>query len=265
MKQASHPDLNDAVAAKRKFPVIDRLVLDRQLDQHLFDFGGLAPDSETLTLGRALLLEERCPDFLSVARSLEFQLQSLASRTYRNRIKTQVKHLLNGDLQFLNTVSEFALALRLQADGWGVELAHVFDDTGKDVDVLAVKGGDARFVEVINLAPEPMSDSLDGFMPMPGSGPLNPKLLAKVVDKYKTKFKAAIDAGWKGKAWVALDYAKMHDLSVDLLFRRALTAQDWPRLLAAEAGRRCPALGGVIYYWSTATHPYSSPIEWCAC
>jgi hypothetical protein len=248
-----------AIEVKRRYAVINRLVSDSQLEKHLEKWG--AGLEYTMTFGRALLSEAVAPGFLPVAAALEEQLQALETCVAGNRTGTLVKNLLNGP-QFLNTLSELALARRLQLDGWQVELASPFHDGKKDADVRVSRDGAERYVELVNLAPEPMTESIEGFLPLPGSEPLDPKLLDKVVEKYETKFKPALDAGWKGEAWIALDHSKKHDLTAELLFRGPFTGTDWRAQLAASIGSKCPELRGVVYSRSTAVTPAAEPVIW---
>ena len=265
MKRAAavmrHPDLESVIESKRRYPTLDGLVSDSQLNEHLWRDGVELDDGKPLTLVRALYSAHRVPDFLPVAAALESQLSALAPLVARGRRGRFTKQLLNGP-QFLNALSELALAMRLQIEGWGVELASPFHDNAKDVDIRANRGPAIRFVEVANLAPESAAELVEGFMEKPGGQPLDRRLVGKVVSKYKAKFEKAIEEGWVGDVWIAIDFGKQHDLSLDLRFRRPLTRHDWRKGAAAELHATCPGLRGVVYYQSTAVHPCADEIEW---
>ena len=89
-------------------------------------------------------------------------------------------------------------------------------------------------MDVINMAPNPLPPSLDGFYPMPGSRPLDPKLLWKVVEKSANKFHDAKTAGWSGSAWVAMNLAPDDNNFIEAIFRRPMTGHDWQAGLMPE-------------------------------
>ncbi len=254
--KSRHKDFEDAIRMKRNFPNINELIKDNTLDKHLRKFGGreVIPKNK-LTLGTALL-SSSC-----VAKALEEQLSCMLP--FINSKGKLSKNLCNDSDQFLNTMSELGLAVRLKQDGWSVKICEIFYKE-KDVDVLVSKDNAKRFIEVTNLTPEPSSSykSVDGFMPMPGSTPLDPKLVNKVVTKYRSKFKDAIDDGWSGEAWIALDIAKKDELNIDLTFRTSLTGQKWWMDCIRQITAECPRLAGVLYYWYSAEQIAAEQIIW---
>ena len=196
--------------------------------------------------------------------SLERQLACLESKVYRNRVKSLVRNLMNGSDQFLYTLTELAVALQLHEDGWDVELSSVFYKR-KDVDVLAQLGDDKRYVDVVNLQAEPLEEATDAFLQPLSDDPLWSKVVSKVVTKYKEKFHEAIEAGWKGDAWLALDYGKVDRLRFQVFTREAIMKQDWRAPCAEAIARACPGLQGVIYFQSDAIHPTTGPLHWTPC
>lgn len=153
--------------------------------------------------------------------------------------------------------------MRLRADGWNVEIDHIFHGQ-KDVDVRAEMDGEVRFIDVLSMAPNPLHESSSGFYPMPGSRPLDPKLRAKPQEKFDIKFQEAKAAGWSGSAWVAMNIARDDDNLIEASFRRMLTGQDWQADLAGMLKREASGLDGVIYFaHSQGQHMVAAaPLRW---
>lgn len=109
--KSQHKDLKDAIQMKHNFPNINKLITDNALDKHLCKFGGREVVPK-LTLGTALLLSP-CSNFSKV---LEEQLSLMLP--FIKRSGMLAKNLCNDSDQFLNTMSELGLAVRLKQDGW---------------------------------------------------------------------------------------------------------------------------------------------------
>jgi hypothetical protein len=75
---------------------------------------------------------------------------------------------------------------------------------------------------------------------------LHYNLIDKVVEKYKSKLQEAIQNGWSGPAYIALDVSKDDALQFGLAFREGPCGEEWQGRCAAEVVNYCPGLHGVI-------------------
>lgn len=168
--------------------------------------------------------------------------------------------------KFFDTVSELALALALSDAGFCVRLAVPFfcgehgvvdpDSTAlctcaKDVDILAAKDGKRYFIDVLtlNLREGEMATTFDGFGVLElGAGLDFKATVSKAVDKYRSKFKAAIEGGWKERAVVALNLGLDNRFATARLLMGATGADDpWRETAAREFNSRCPQ-AEVLYF-----------------
>jgi hypothetical protein len=199
-----------------------------------------------LTLGTALLLDHlgKPMPFEGLMQSLEANLNRfLHSLDVAKKSKLRLK-LLNGRNQFLNTISELALANYFLDAGYTVKLDELLAPSAKDADLHLVHGGETRWIDVINAAPHEWQG--EGF------GPFRPhdfafRLRDKVLDKYKDKFAPAVAAGWCGDAWIALDFTKNDSLALAML-SSSLVGDKPLAEFAQDIFTQQPGIRGVVYY-----------------
>lgn len=251
---------NDAVQRKRKYPNLDALILDDDFRKHvaMYETGDPEP---LLTIGIALLRDDwEAP--AGLVRSLEENLSIFLPPLSVQQRRSLAANLLNGRVQFLNTVSELGLARHYRDLSWQVRLAEPLP-TGKDVDLFMAQSGQERWLDVINAAPSEWEGA--GFAPLVPND-FEMRLVEKVVDKFQTKFREAIDAGWTGSAWVALDFTK-NDAILLAVTVQNLNLIDCKSLdaFASDVLRRCPGLSGVVYYTYDAREPKASWVREYKC
>lgn len=245
----------DALARKRKYAALDALIADSDLldNVHKHETGVAEP---LLTLGTTLLRDHHSPPLPAamLMRSLDENLSIFVPPLRVDQRKALAANLLNGHNQFLNTLSELGLARYYKELGWQVSLAEQLPPGTKDVDLYIKLGGDFRWLDVLNSAPNEWEG--DGFAPMlPADFEL--RLIDKVVQKFEAKFREAIDGGWNGSPWVALDFTK-HDGIARTLTMLGLVGSKKLDGFATDVLSRCPELSGVVYftYYASETKAY---------
>lgn len=236
---------------KRKYRTLDAMISDENLLDNVRKFE-TGTEEGALTLGRALLRDHHPPPFPSgkPIRSLEENLAIFAPSLTAEGQADLARNLLNGSVQFLNTLAELGLARRYRDQGWTVRLAQLLPGGQKDVDMLLGCSAEERWLDVLNAAAH--ETAVDGFAPLLPPD-LEFRLLDKVVDKFRKKFQQAIQQGWSADAWVALDITKHDDLNV-AMHLLALTGSNKLDLLAAEVLALCPDLCGVVYFLFDASN-----------
>lgn len=247
---------DEAVSRKRKYPTIDALITDHDLRLHVGRYETGAPDI-LLTFGTALLRDHH-PAPLPAAglvASLEDNLSVFIPVLSPEKRWDISANLLNGRIQFLNTLSELGLARYYVELGWCVRLAEPLPTGQKDVDLLMSLGGDVRWLDVVNAAPNEWEG--DGFVP-PVPNDFETRLVDKVVQKFTSKFRAAIDAGWTGAPWVALDFTKNDGIAMGVTVLGLIGSYKL-KDFADGVLRRCPGLAGVVYF---AYHATETEARW---
>ena len=245
-----------AIAHKRAFQHLNCLLEDKQLQEHFAKY----PDqwqSTRLTLTSVLV--HNSPLLTHLEENLKLFTYKLSPRQKRDLSV----NLLNGSNQFLHTLSELGLARAFYESGWQVELAVQFwDKSKKDVDLRVKKDITEALIEVINLQANELHIRRDGFFGLSAPNVLHYNLIDKVVEKYKSKFQEAIQNGWSGPAYIALDISKDDALQFGLAFREGPLREEWQGRCAAEVVQYCPGLHGVIYYYHSADEPGTRAISW---
>jgi len=242
---------SNALQRKRKYSTLNILLSDEALLKHItkYETGDVEP---LLTVGTALLRDDWPPRFTpaGLLHALEENLSLFVPHLNEKQRSCLAANLLNGRVQFLNTVSELGLARHYLERAWEVRLAEPLP-CGKDVDLYMISGGETRWLDVINAAPNEWEG--DGFSPLlPVDFEMH--LVDKVTDKFQSKFCKAIYAGWVGAPWVALDFTKNDAISVAVTLQERIGSNT----LAGFAGvvlQQCPKLAGVIYYTYYANQP----------
>lgn len=236
----------EALIRKRKYPTLNALITDYALRENVrkSKIDNVEPP---FTLGLAILHDEH-PDGWpgqGLVQSLEENLSIFVHTLNDNKKKKDIAdHLLNKDIQFLNTLSELGLARHYNQNGYQVRLAEVLAPSEKDADIYICKGDEHRWIEVLNAAHEELE--IDGFSPM-FNAEFGRRLIDYVVLKYNEKFQTAIDKGWNGCPWVALDFIKNDDIAREVALHEMvgnMTLED----CAAKIRSNCPGLAGVVYY-----------------
>ncbi|MEX2490489.1 MAG: hypothetical protein WD425_01880 [Nitrospirales bacterium] len=250
-----------AVLNKRLYLTLDQFLSDSRLKRAIRADPAAWENDGPLTLAGCLAskLQEPCPP-VQICRALDENLRVLhAAEAIRRPVKLMDK-LLNNANQFLNTLSELALASTLKSKGWHVHLEEPFFGD-KDVDVLAMRGVTKKYIEVTNLSIEknpPIKKEGRGVVHSGQIGPSADKdlIVQKIAAKYQEKFEEAIQNGWTGHAWVALDVAKDHIESVDTFFQSHIRLPQWKNELTAIVRRECPGMSGFVVFrsWYSATH-----------
>jgi hypothetical protein len=241
---------DEAVSRKRKYPTINALITDHDLRLHVGRYETGASDV-LLTFGTALLRDHH-PAPLPAAgllASLENNLSVFIPGLCPEKQRDISANLLNGRIQFLNTLSELGLARYYVKLGWCVRLAEPLPTGPKDVDLFMSLGADVRWLDVVNAAPNEWEG--DGFVP-PIPDDFEMRLVDKVVQKFTSKFQAAIDVGWTGAPWVALDFTKNDGIARGVTVL-GLIGLHKLKDFADEVLRRCPDLAGVVYFTYHAT------------
>ncbi len=134
---------DEAVRRKRKYPTIDALITDDDLRLHIQRYETGASES-LLTFGTALLRDHRSAPLpaAGLLTSLEENLSMFIPDFLLEKRRDISANLLNGRVQFLNTLSELGLARHYVNRGWCVQLAEPLPTGRKDVDLLMSLGGD---------------------------------------------------------------------------------------------------------------------------
>jgi hypothetical protein len=195
---------------------------------------------------------------------LEENLELFTCNLRPKQKKELSDHLLNGSGQFLHTLSELGLARAFHESGWQIDLAvKIGNRHSKDVDIRIKKDIKEALIEVVNLQANELhiNPSLP-FFPLTPPNVLDDKLINNVVGKYKCKFQEAIQNGWSGPAYLAVDVSKNEPLYVSLRLREERLGEDWQAQCAVEVVKRCPGLHGVIYYFYSADKPAAHSISW---
>lgn len=131
-----------------------------------------------------------------------------------------------------------------------------------------MRGAAKKFIEVTNL-------SIEKNPPIKkeGRGELyrclieqcddKDRIVQQIATKFREKFEEAIQNGWMGHAWIALDVAKHHMVSVDTIFRSHFRLPQWKSELTAIVRRECPGMSGFVVFrsWYSATHV--EVVAWC--
>lgn len=259
--------LDIAVHRKRLLPNLDALVPDGRLalalGRHLSaEVERLAqpnadPDSEPLTLVSALTAARE------VAETLEFQLSIVVPNVSARARKQLADELPNHRDGLLHTMSELGLTLELFRQGWSVDCAVPYWGD-RDVDIVAEKQGDRRLIEVVNVQARRLVNTPTGFMAIRDVPEMTDHLAAMVATKAKKKFGDAVIAGWRGRAWVALDATKDDAMYVS---SRILGGRspDWTAEVARRLAPQFPQLEGVLFYSYTANSPTATDLRWHPC
>jgi hypothetical protein len=169
--------------------------------------------------------------------------------------------LLNPE-QFLNTISELALARTLHDDGYEITLEFAFAER-RDADVLATKSGRDYHIEVTNLASRPIisGTTIAGSVREVAEYDL---IVEKIITKFRDKFEGPLDRGWHGHAWIALDVAKNDEENVHLVLQR-FSRPTWRDELKAILCRECSTLEGALVYRSAAIATHVDIVGWVEC
>jgi hypothetical protein len=251
---------DEAVSRKRKYPTVNALITDGDLCHHVGRYETGAPEV-LLTLGTALL-RDHDPAPLPAAgllASLEDNLSVFVPGLSAEKQRDISANLLNGRIQFLNTLSELGLARYYVKLGWCVRLAEPLPAGQKDVDLFMSRSGDVRWLDVVNAAPNEWEG--DGFVP-PLPNDFETRLVNKVAQKFTSKFQTAINAGWTGAPWVALDFTKNDGIAVGVTLLGLIRSRKLNDF-ADKVLRRCPGLAGVVYFTYHATKTEASWVrEW---
>lgn len=249
-------DIRKALDRKRLYARIHAIVSDTALTRAV---NGVSGDDQCLTLPGCLLSDARKPfPPILVLESLEDNLSVL--RPTITKPRRLANQLLNG-CQFLNTLSELALARTLLDMGWSISLDEKFFGK-KDADIVARRDTEKNFIDVTNISPMSLPVGVtvcrDIFQEMSDRS----RIVHKLVEKFQEKFEVAINSGWGGRAWVALDFAKNDEENVQS-FVQDLFQRRW-RLEVAELVRRdCPQLAGVILYrYYPTAGPFVNRVQW---
>ncbi len=250
-----------ATEAKRRFPRLDALVPDAALRRGLSADPSAGDGAGPLTLARCLVhchYPDPFPPQPTLA-AIEKNLDALWDKIDKPGQLRQ--KLLNPD-QFLNTISELALARSLRDNGYEVTLEYKFAQ-GRDADILAVKHGRQYHVDVTNLAarPLPMHGVVSGTVSEVGEMDL---VVKKIAAKFREKFEGPLDRGWPGHAWIALDVAKNDRQNVDVVLQR-FTRPNWIREVKVLMHRECPTLEGCVIYRSDPTAIHVDVVGWVEC
>lgn len=248
--------LERAISRKREYHSVDRLVDDNRLERAISNDISVLADDAPLTLPSCLASEvpEPFPP-IPTLRALDENLRELLAVDAIRQPVQLAKKLLNKHSQFLNTLSELALARELVKQGWCVKLEEKFFDSKKDVDIFSVRQGEKNFIEVTNLAPEELPANMR-------SGIVSEicdrdKVVGKIVAKYQKKFMEPLKRGWCGRAWVAIDVSKNHTQDISILMQSLVRDNWWVDELAAHVWHKCPDLTGVIVYSTRPTDTHA--------
>jgi hypothetical protein len=197
---------DEAVSRKRKYPTVNALITDGDLCHHVGRYETGAPEV-LLTLGTALL-RDHDPAPLPAAgllASLEDNLSVFVPGLSAEKQRDISANLLNGRIQFLNTLSELGLARYYVKLGWCVRLAEPLPAGQKDVDLFMSRSGDVRWLDVVNAAPNEWEG--DGFVP-PLPNDFETRLVNKVAQKFTSKFP---NSNQRWLDWSTLGCTRLHE------------------------------------------------------
>lgn len=241
-----------AIEAKGTFRWLDRLVPDAALARVL------ERDPEANELAGPLtfagcLLHHHYRDPFSPHRTLVALDSNLGALWDKIDKPGQLRNKLLNPGQFLNTISELALARTLRDCNYEVTLEYEFAES-RDADVLASKNGHDYHIDVTNLAGRPLASgrTIWGSMSEVTERDI---VIKKIATKFRKKFEGPLSRGWCGHPWIALDVAKNDLENVETVLRQ-FTHPTWCEDLKAILHRECPTLEGALIYRSgaTATH-----------
>lgn len=252
--------LSVAVAEKSKRPYIADLISDAALGDIVDRYQRPTTwreDGEPLNLATALAIATECADVLE-RHLAALNAAAAMDRGSRRQLRASFSNLNHG---FLHTMSELALARRLHEEGWSVSLAAQLPG-GRDADIAASRGGETRFIDVVNVQAAGLPDSESVYFAGPGRDELVSEMVRRSVQKAEKKYRDAWRAGWLGDAWVAVDYGK----SDALLFAnsgvlRAARA-GWHRDAARHIADQVAELAGVAFYAYSADRDTLTDIVW---
>jgi len=220
---------------------------------------------------------------------LERDLESLWDAIPASQRKGLAGNLLNGRIQFLNTMSELALARSLKERGLDVALFSELPHGAKDADIAIRLGQNLLYLEVTNHWPECNSLASDtttapsaeldtaaaetnqsdvdklldevlldtDFSPIPTP---TFKLVGKVTHKFSTKFESEPEIRSTGRAWVAIDFGKDHNQFLAALTQLITSKNAGYAMLAKDIFIANPEIGGVLFYCLVPNdHPACQP------
>lgn len=239
MKMMNMP-IEDLQKIKRGFPCVDGLISDDLLSEHIKKYSPSMND-ELFTLG--LALQSYKVGFIDIISPLENNLSLFMPNMNDQQKRSLQNSLLNGAVQFLNTLSELGIARYYKNNGWSVQMFCPLVPTGKDADMFLQRDGETRALDVINAAPQ--ESEVDGSAPLEPPG-TKFRLVDKIKLKYSKKFQEAINEGWKGSPWIAIDISKNDDLFVAVCTNN-ITLEKLEHL-KEEIFHECPHLAGVSYF-----------------
>ncbi len=250
--------LNLALERKRDYPAIHALIADsalrRTLNRH--------PESaEQLTLPGCLVSDAPKPfPPVLILESLDSNLGVLKKPSIMARPRQVADKLLNAG-QFLNTLSELALARTLLDAKWSISLEERFY-RGKDADIVARRNPESNFIDVINLAPMRLPScgvcSRDVVQPLTDRN----RIAQKLIEKFQDKFELPIQRGWIGRSWVAIDFAKNWAEDVQT-FVQDLFGGNWRQEITEIVRQRCPKLTGIILFqYDPTAGPCVNRVQW---
>lgn len=237
--------LRRAIARKRENRELDSLITDELLRRALRAEPAAWISEGTITLPACLASE--LPDVwppMPTIRALNDNLQELREGGAIRKPGQLAKKLLNRE-QFFNTISELALARTVKDQGWSVRLEEPFFG-GKDVDILASREGDDIYIEVTNLASNELGEGVQGGEVTRISE--RDLAVRKIITKYREKFEVAIERGWPGHPWLALNVAMNDGKNIEYELQSILRVGTFATELAEHVGSECPRLSGLILY-----------------
>jgi len=220
---------------------------------------------------------------------LEADLEALWDVIPASKRKSLAGNLLNGRIQFLNTMSELALARSLKERGLEVALFSELPHSAKDADIVIRLGQNLLYLEVTNHWPECSSLASDtttapsaeldtaaaetnqsdvdklldevlldtDFSPIPTP---TFKLAGKVTHKFSMKFESEPEIRSTGRAWVAIDFGKDHNQFLAALTQLITSKNAGYAMLAKDIFKANPEIGGVLFYCLVPNdHPACQP------
>jgi hypothetical protein len=240
------------IEVKRKYRWLDDLLPDTALARAIGADPTAADPNGPLTLVGCLVnhhYQESFPPRPTLM-ALNGNLGAL-----RDKIKKpgQLRKKLMNPSQFLNTISELALARTLLDNGYEITVEYEFAEK-RDVDIFASKSGDDYHIDVTNLAARAIRSDTVLFESVSKESKYD-LVIKKIATKFREKFEGPLERGWIGHAWIALDVAK-NDLENVKTFVQCLTRPTWADEIRAILCYECPTLEGALLYRSdaTATH-----------
>jgi len=233
------------ISRKHEYDAINRIVTDSMVERAINRTPSITEIDGQLTLLNCLASD--VPEYfapLNTLHALNANLRKIHDAGAIRQPGQLARKLLNGMEQFLNTLSELALARTLIEQGYSVQLEEKFFDN-KDADIFAVYQGENSYIEATGLAPTPLCAGISSRqVSETGSEDL---VVAKVVRKYQSKFEVAYNNGWQEHSWVALDVSKNHEQDI-LISLKTFISDVWVENLTKHIRCECPHLTGVIVY-----------------